>query len=62
MSSDVLNTRCSDIPVLYLDDEVLVINKPSGLICDYDPKVQPFDSVDARRPILKLYRKRSLPR
>lgn len=31
--------RISDVPVLYLDKEVLVINKPSGFICDYDPKV-----------------------
>ena len=38
-SSDGWKTRASDIPVLYLDGEVLVINKPSGLICDYDPKV-----------------------
>ena len=65
MSSDVSNTRRSDIPVLYLDDEVLVINKPSGLICDYDPKVQYSDSVDrwdaTRRLIQRLHRKRSLP-
>lgn len=37
----------SDVPVLYIDEEVLVINKPSGLICDYDTKVQFIDSFQA---------------
>ncbi|EPS96073.1 hypothetical protein FOMPIDRAFT_1151358 [Fomitopsis schrenkii] len=49
----------SDVPVLYIDEEVLVINKPSGLICDYDTKEKEPSTITRMCKVQELY---GLPR